>query len=192
MHQTHLLRRVERLESRVVISERVSEQLTTELDRLDHYHRRSNDVKNVVTNIIKIDMVKPELLSSLDKQHRIGKVKIVNGKKLQNIIVRFKSHSARYSVYKVRKKAKNVKISANLTKRRSQLLTTASNAITNIEKVAFCFSNIHGDLMTRLIEPYNGKYVFPFNSLKELSDLLMEMNLIEEPISIDDQSTTSF
>ena len=138
-------------------------------------------------------MVKPDLLSSLDKQHRIGKVKIVNGKKLQNIIVRFKSHSARYSVYKVRKKAKNVKISANLTKRRSQLLTTASNAITNIEKVAFCFSNIHGDLMTRLIEPYNGKHVFPFNSLKELSDLLMEMNLIEEPISIDDhQSTTSF
>ena len=184
----------------------MSEQLTTELDRLDQYHRRSNviiknvflpenenddGVKSIVTKILKNDMAKPELLSSVDKQHRIGAIKEVNGKKLQNIIVRFKSHSARYAVYKDRKKAKNVKISANLTKRRSQLLTAASNAVNHIEKVDFCFSNIHGDLMTRLKEPYNGKHVFVFNSLKELSDLLMKINLIEEPIT-DDQSSTAF
>ena len=79
-----LEKKVEHLESRVVISERVSEQLTTELDRLDQYHRRSNiiiknvflpenesddDVKKVVTKIVKNDIVKPELLSSVDKHH---------------------------------------------------------------------------------------------------------------------------
>ena len=194
-----LEKKVEHLESRVVISERVSEQLTTELDRLDQYHRRSNiiiknvflpenesddDVKKVVTKIVKNDIVKPELLSSVDKHHRIGKVKEVNGKKMQNIIARFKSHSARYSVYQERKKVKNAKISANLTKRRSQLLNDASLAVKNLEKVDFCFSNIHGDLMTRLVEPFNGKYVFNFNSLKVLSDLLMRMNFIEGPIDM--------
>ena len=114
-----LEKKVEHLESRVVISERVSEQLTTELDRLDQYHRRSNiiiknvflpenesddDVKKVVTKIVKNDIVKPELLSSVDKHHRIGKIKEVNGKKMQNIIACFKSHSARYSVYQEQNK----------------------------------------------------------------------------------------
>ena len=87
-------------------------------------------------------------------------------------------------MYQERKKAKNVKISPNLTNRRSQLLNDASSAVKNIQKVDFCFANIHGDLMTRLVEPYNGKHVFKFNSLKELSDLFMKMNLIEGPIDI--------
>ena len=65
---------------------------------------------------------------------------------MQDVIVRFKSHHARYRVYNERKKAKNIKIGANLTKRRGKLLFDASNVVKSIDKVDFCFSNIHGDL----------------------------------------------
>ena len=59
----------------------------------------------------------------------------------------------------------------------------ASNATKDIEKVDLCFSNIHGDLKLRLVEPYNGMSVFVFNSMGELNDLLLKMDLIDERIA---------
>ena len=102
---------------------------------------------------------------------------------MQDVIIRFKTHHARYTVYNERKKTKNVRIAANLTKRRAKLLYDASNAIKDIQKVDFCFSNIHGDLKVRLVEPYNGRSVFAFNSMSELNDILLKMDLIDESIA---------
>ena len=50
--------------------------------------------------------------------HRVGKIKDRYGKQSQDIIVKFKSHSAIYKVYKERKKGKNIKISPNLAKKK--------------------------------------------------------------------------
>ena len=192
--------KVESLESRVKISERVSDQLSLDLDRLDQYHRRSNiiirdvfvpeketleDVKKNVHNIITKDLGLPKMVSKIDKLHRVGIIKEKDGKKMQNVIVRFKSHFARYAVYNERKKAKNIKISTNLTKRRGKLLFDVSNAVKEVGNVQFCFANINGDLKIRLVEPYNGKQVFSFNSLNELNSLLLKMGLIEESIVLD-------
>ena len=120
--------KVDVLEGRLKISENVSEKLCIELDRLDQYHRRSNiiikdvflpeketseDVTKVVHKIISKDMGLPNLVPSIDKLHRQGKILEKNGKKNQNIIVRLKSHFARYSILKEKKKAKNVRLSAN-------------------------------------------------------------------------------
>ena len=59
------------------------------------------------------------------------------------------------------------------------------NAVKSIEdKVKFCFANIHGDLNFRLVEPFNGKQVFPFNSMDELYDVLLKMRLIDERILV--------
>ena len=180
--------KVDVLEGRLKISENVSEKLCIELDRLDQYHRRSNiiikdvflpeketseDVTKVVHKIISKDMGLPNLVPSIDKLHRQGKILEKNGKKNQNIIVRFKSHFARYSILKEKKKAKNVRLSANLTKRRGTLLFNASNAVKNIEGVHFCFANVHGDLSVRLNEPYDSKQVFTFNSMPQLSDFII-------------------
>ena len=190
--------KIEKLDSRLHISEHVSEQLSIDLDRLDQYHRRSNvivrdvflperesveDVAKHINKTIAKDLGLPKLVSSIDKVHRVGKIREKNGKKMQNIIVRFKNHSARYSVYNERKKAKNVKINPNLTPKRSNLLSNASNAVEQVNNVHFCFANIHGDLNFRLVEPYNGKHVFPFNSMKQLNTSLLEMSMIEEPIA---------
>ena len=189
--------KVAELDSRLIVSERVSERLSLELDRLDQYHRRPNvvvkgmflperesneDVEKNIHKILKDDLKLPEAIQNIDKLHRVGKVKEKNGKKIQDVIIRFKTHRTRYAVYNERKKAKNVKISANLTKRRGKLLYDASSATANIDKVKFCFSNIHGDLNVMLVEPFNGRSVFSFRSMCELNDLLIKMNLTEESI----------
>ena len=98
------------LESRIVISEGVSTKLSIELDRLDQYHRRSNImIKNAplpeneshnaitttVNNIIVKDLSLPNVVSDIDKFHRVGKIRTRDGKKHQDIIIRFKTHSYR-------------------------------------------------------------------------------------------------
>ena len=74
--------------------------------------------------MIKNELNLPVLLPEVDKAHRVGKVKM-NGKKSQDIIIRFKSHSARYEVFSKRKSLRNKKARANLTPRREQLLYEA-------------------------------------------------------------------
>ena len=41
----------------------------------------------------------PDIIGDFDKAHRIGKVKIINGKKHQDIVIKFKSHAARYKFF---------------------------------------------------------------------------------------------
>ena len=110
---TTLEKKVEGLESRVIISERVSEQLSLEVDRLDQYHRRPNvivrnmllpetetnaDVENKVHDIMKNEIKLPEIVNSIDKLHRTGKVKEKNGKKMQDVIIRLNASCKVYSV----------------------------------------------------------------------------------------------
>ena len=181
---------MEQLQSRVAVTENVSAKLALELDRLDQYHRRPNilirnaflpenesheKVVKTVHNIIKEDLSLPEAVSDIDKLHRVGKIKTRDGKKSQDIIVRFKTHKTRYDVYKQRKKARNVKIAPNLTKRRGKLLYDASNLVNGMDKVDFVFANIHGDLQVRLVEPYEDKILFYFNSIDDLTKLLADM-----------------
>ena len=44
-------------------------------------------------------MSQPDVISEIDKLHRVGKIKDKNGKQSQDIIVKLKSHSTRYNVY---------------------------------------------------------------------------------------------
>ena len=82
------------LESLVVISENVSAKLAIELDRLDQYHRRPNIIiKNAplpeketsdaitttVKNIVEKDLSLPNVISDIDKFHRVGKVRTKEG-----------------------------------------------------------------------------------------------------------------
>ena len=113
--------KVEVLESQQVVSSKVTKELSKELDRLGQYSRRSNiviknvfrpetetneDVEKVVTDIIKNDLKLPNEINNIDKLHRIGKVKMRNGKKNQDVIVRFKTHALRYNVFTASKSTK--------------------------------------------------------------------------------------
>ena len=69
----------------------------------------------------------------------------------------------------------NIKIAPNLTKRRGKLLYDAVQSTEDATRVNFVYADAHGDLKIRLNDPHNGRFVFPFNTLEELSKLLAEM-----------------
>ena len=189
-----LKERVEVLESRVEIGKNTSTKLRIEIDRLDQYQRRSNLIfKNVilppnqsdegdtefVKNLLEKEMNMQNAFSGVDKLHRTGKRRTATGgKKTQDVIVRFKSHSARYKVYKERNKSKSVKIRPNLTRRRGDLLYRASNLVDDLDQIDFVFANIHGDLTLRLKDPdEDEKQLFSFSSMSQLKETLKEHNI---------------
>ena len=109
------------LESRVAVNENVSEKLRQEVDRLDQYHRRPNvmirnvvlpqnqaqhDVEGIIKNVLEKELKLPDAVKDIDKLHRVGRVRKSGGKTTQDIIVRFKTHRTRYTVYQERKKGK--------------------------------------------------------------------------------------
>ena len=179
------------LESDNIISQKVSKLLATDLDRLDQYHRRSNiivsnvlkqenekneDVIEKVNNIIAKDLNLPNVVNQIDKLHHIGKTRERNGKKTRDIIIRFKSHRARYEVYEKRKSSNNIKIKPNLTKKRQTLRYDATQLVENNDKVDFAYADIHGDIKVRLVNLHKGKYAHNINSIEELEDLLDCLN----------------
>ena len=173
--------RVEELETKCKVSENVTSLLVLEVDRLSQYQRRSNVVirnmflpeneslerlNNTVVKVIKEELKLPQVVKDIDKFHRIGRVKESNGKKTQNIIVKFKSHSSRYAGYNERKNAKHIKINPNLTKRRGKILYDAVKLTEELPKVNFISSDLHGDLKIRVNEPQDGKNVFLLSQWK--------------------------
>ena len=185
--------KVTTLESENTISKHVTTKLSNELDRLDQYHRRSNvvisnvlklesenneDVKAKVHEIIKNELDLPSAVADIDKLHRIGKVRETNGKKTQDIIIRFRSHRTRYEVYEKRKSSRNIKIKPNLTKKRQTLKYEASQLTENNSMINFVYADIHGDIKVRLNNIFRGKYAHNFNSIEELEELLDKINIV--------------
>ena len=192
---TALENRVGILEDKNAVLEKVTSNLEKELDRLDQYGRRSNvilrnlelpagkedetviekTVKEIVANQLNL----PEAADEIDKVHRVGKKKDHQGKKFQNVIVRFKSHRSRYSVYRNRKQLQNgVKMNPNLTKKRGDVLYESSELVKDVAGIDFTFANIHGDLCVRLTAARNGDHVFTFHSIAELRKILEESDIV--------------
>ena len=197
-----LLEKVKALENRVgiledknAVLEKVTSKLEEEIDRLDQYGRRSNvilsnlelpagkedqtvverTVKEIITNQLNL----PEAADEIDKVHRVGKKKDHQGKKYQNVIIRFKSHRSRYSVYRNRKQLQNgVKMNPNLTKKRGDVLYKSSELVKDVAGIDFTFANIHGDLCVRLAAARNGDHVFTFHSIEELRKILEESDIV--------------
>ena len=139
--------KVEELESYKKVSEHVNMVLSQEVHALNQYSRRSNIVmRNIwlpenetndqltekVKTLIRDELNLPSAVKDIDKLHRIGQVKEKNGKKHQNVIIRFRSHKTRYNVFREKKKLKHVKISPNLTKKRGKLLHEALEFVESI------------------------------------------------------------
>ena len=186
--------RVTTLESINIVSSRVTEELKKEIDRLDQYGRRSNiiikhvplkenestsEVATIVGNFLSKELSLPNAMKDVDKLHRVGKPKSHNGSKQQNIIVRFKTHYTRYKVYNARKKAKKFKICPNLTKARGDILYNAIVSTNDVEGIDFVYADIHGDLKIRLKEEFEGNFVYHFDSMEKLDELLAKFGFKE-------------
>ena len=77
----------------------------------------NEQINKKVVKIIKDELNLPNVVDDVDKLHCMGKIKQRNGKKTQDIIIKFKTHTSRYSIYNERKKDRNIKIAPNLIKR---------------------------------------------------------------------------
>ena len=133
-----LATKVNKLESHIIVSERVQEILATDIDLQEQYSRRSciivsglkkngrhEDItelhQTVVNSLSETGITKTEVGENIDKLHRSGKYDRKSG--TQPVIVKFKTLAFKEKVFENRRKAKHpIKISPSLTKRRSDLL----------------------------------------------------------------------
>ncbi len=101
---------------------------------------------------------------AIDRAHRIGPVtENDQGKKFQQIIIRFKSFKDRTSVYKNRKKVANgPRIRLDLTKKRLSTLLAVQDL--KRSEIDFAFADINCNLAAKL---KNGKFIF-FTSVEAL------------------------
>lgn len=195
--------RVSVLEDQYAISRNTSAKLKAEVDRLDQYQRRSNiliknvevseppnqaDDKKLVHELIRKDLKLPNAVAEIDKLHRLGRKRTNGGKTTQDIIVKFKTHSARYDVYDKRKESKNLKIRPNLSKYRSDLLYRASKMVEQSDPVHFVFANAHGDIKLRLKEKPDGNEQYhDFSSISELKTILNDLGIeFVDEVELDD------
>ncbi len=196
-----LVGRVEELESYMIASKNVNEKLRAHIDNIDQYGRRSNliikhvpvddenetikDLEGKMSNFLKNELNVPNASHEIDKVHRIGKPKEYRGAKQQNVIIRFRSHAARYTAYSNRKNAKKFKVAPNLTKHREEELFKAKSLVESMKGVKFVFADIHGDmkvLFESKMASENGtlKESHIFTSAADLERLLLRLKLIDD------------
>ena len=102
----------------------------------------------------------------IDRAHRIGRMKVIDGKKVQPMIVRFTTWRHRTNVYRARKNCEEYRIKLDLTKDRVSLLKRANELlISDQNSFAFCNYNCQPVWFN------NGKYRH-FGDIDELKRLI--------------------
>ena len=195
--------RVESLENQVVvlkseqaITSTINSRLVDHIDKLDAYSRRSclvlsnapavsnessSEIERKVRKTLAESGLSHGVVNNIDKLHPIGEIR---GNK-QKIIIRFKSHSSRYNLYRNKKKLpSNIKVSPSLTKRRQKILSEANEMINRTPEIRssvnFVFADIHGDLKVRLNEAdKTERYVLNFNSTEHLAEIIRGLDFCE-------------
>ena len=122
----------------------------------------------------------------IDKLHRNGPAK---GKD-QEVIVRFKSHSAKETLYKNRSNLndRNIKIKPSLSPHNKSLLrdaqelvssyTTANGLVSGMTNPPdFAFANVHGDLQVKMKKRTRKGMFFGFSSIEQLAMLISNAQL---------------
>ena len=175
-----------------LVKDRVTEELTNEITRLQQYTRRysvivkglpitPNETKETLTTEINSVINEAEssvTIDDVDKLHRNGPR--YEGK--QDVIVRFKSHSAKESFYKKRKTIKRprVKIQPSLCDRRRKLWNDSNELIEYYQNEAvrnppdFVLADVHGNLMVKMTNETDGRLFHKFESTKQLVEIIQK------------------
>ena len=178
--------------SLIAVKDCVFAALEKEVHRLQQYTRRYSVV---VTGIEKkrgekIDGLKKDIedliekvessttMADVDKFHRNGPVK--DGE--QDVIIRFKSHSAKEDFYKKRKTTNdaNIKIRPSLSTHSKYLLHAAQDHMKQYEdnhsimsnRPEFVFANLHGVLQVKFQKATKRGLFVGFESLEELACII--------------------
>ena len=184
---------LQRHASLFAVKDCVFKALEKELHRLQQYTRRYSVVvsgidkkkgekKEDLTKEVEALVGKVQSSSSMidvDKYHRNGPNK--DGE--QDVIIRFKSHSAKEAFYRERKSANDdsIKIRPSLCPHNKSLLYAAKQHLEELEKDSyqlknaphFVFANVHGDIQVKFHENVGKKGMFfGFDTVDELSCII--------------------
>ena len=185
------------------IKDCVIQSLQGEVNRLQQFTRRycvsisgidkprgkenHDELKKKVENII-TEIDSATTIHDIDKLHRNGPAR---GKD-QEVIVRFKSHSAKEEIYRNRKNCRtdaNIKIRPSLSQHTRALLKEAQNLIKSYQDEEgnflssinnppdFVFANIHGELQVKMTNRVHKGMFFSFSTLDQLSGVIANAQL---------------
>ena len=183
------------------VRDHVIEALRGEIHRLQQYTRRYSvtikgidkekdekpeDLREKVLKLV-TDVNSTTQEPDIDKFHRNGR----RVGKEQDIILRFKSHSAKEVFYKARKNLintrKEVKIRPSLSNNQINLLRDAEAVVEEfnfkeeiMNPVDFVFANVHGQTQVKLREDFRGSPFLSFNTIPELIRKLQEAQVVKE------------
>ena len=102
----------------------------------------------------------------IDRAHRIGKPRIIKGRKVHQVIVCFTTWRHRTLVYRARKKCPNYKIKFDLTKRRINIIQKAKSFLEE-KKLGLAFADKNCQLSAKIGDKYKH-----FTSEEELFDII--------------------
>ena len=182
--------KIEELESKVVVMSNLIEKLQERCDDNEQYQRRlclridgaelpqDNDGESgekclsLVKKFFKdLKVSVPD--SVIDRAHRIGKVKVIGGKRFRQIIVRFTTWRHRTEVYCARKKSAKYKVRLDLTKKKMNFLGTANEMLKSKGKAgegSFVFADVNCRPCLKLVDDI--KY---FSSEKEMLSFISNL-----------------
>ena len=184
-----------------VMKDCVIKSLQGEVNRLQQYTRRysvvisgidkpwgKEDVKELQT---KVENIVTKIncdtkVEDIDKLHRNGPAR---GKD-QEVIVRFKSHSAKETFYKNRSKLndRQIKIRPSLSPHNKTLLHEARELVDSYASYDgymsgmtnppdFVFANVHGDLQVKMKKRVRKGMFFSFSSIEQLSMIILKAQM---------------
>lgn len=184
-------------ESVLVMKDKVHELLAKRITHLEQYTRRysvvvkgidftdnekrNGKLKEEVMNLIQ-DSNCTTTFEDVDKYHRNGP----RFEKKQDILIRFKSHSAKESFYRARKSIKRtgIKIQPSLSSETYTLLDDAKTMIGSYEHYEdlrnppdFVMADLHGNLWVKFKEETKDNQLFyRFDSLERLRETIEKYN----------------
>ena len=174
------------------VRDRVTDELKQQLTNLQQYTRRYSAVISGIETVgnESLDTLRKEVenilteanssttINDVDKFHRVGPKK----DNVQDVIVRFKSHTAKENFFLSRKeiKKRGVKVRPSLAPARRELLEEAIEFLQDYESrdyqvnnmPHFVYADMHGNLKLKMSHAVNGRMFFNFNSIVELSALI--------------------
>ena len=144
---------------------------------IDKERGENDDPKVLHDKVLKLvtDVKSTTKAEDIDKFHRNGR--IIDGKE-QDIIIRFKSHSAKEAFYKARKNIqhsrKHVKIRPSLSNNQLDLLRDARDVLEDlslgedaVNPIEFVFANLHGVIQAKLKKKFRGSQFITINSVAD-------------------------
>ena len=203
------------LNSHFSVRDHVIEGLKGEISRLQQYTRRysvsvtglekkPNEKQEYLREMVMelVDQVTSTTTENdIDKFHRNGRV--TNNGKDQEILIRFKSHSAKEAFYRGRKTLPptfnngwKVKIRPSLSANQENLLKEAKSTVEeynlcdeNRNPVDFVFANIHGETQVKFKNKFRGSEFVTFRSIEQLMSVITQAQSVKET---DDQFQESW